>query len=213
MNKPKRGAYSLKRLLSGLMIILLSYSLISAGESKNRATQNLKSSMTLEELKAETNPTPLAIRPLFNLNLFFLYPQSPYDFNLKSQYNINLKKSESSLIPSLAKISRLNDLEKSFYTGSLVTLIVLNAADWVSTISALKHEGLQEANPLMKPFSKNAWLLMAVKAGVSIYNYHFLKNLYRKNKKLAWIISLTANMAMTYIVVNNFRMIHQASSR
>ncbi len=213
MKKPKRGAYPLKIFLAGFMVILLFCSFVSAEEDESKEAQSFKSNINLRELRAELHPTPLEIKCLANLNLSPLYPPSSYYFNLKNQYDVNLKKAVSRMNSSLVKTSRLNDLEKSFYTVSLATLTVLNTADCVSTISALKYPGLQEANPIMKPFSKNAWLLTAVKAGIAVYNYHCLKNLYKKNKKLAWIISLAANMVMTYVVVNNLRMIQEAQSK
>jgi len=205
LKKQKSGAYSMKRLLSVSVVILLSCFFLRAEGSSTKANPGPKSNIKSEETTVEAHLTPLQTKSSLNLNLSLLYPNNPYDFNLK--------KVEPRFIKPLVKISRLNDMEKSFYTASLVTLTVLNAADCFSTISALKYPGLQEANPIMKPFTKNAWLLTAVKAGIAVYNYHCLKNLHKKNKKLAWVISLAANMAMTYIVVNNFRMIQQARSK
>jgi hypothetical protein len=94
-----------------------------------------------------------------------------------------------------------------------LTLTALNIADVVTTTQALKHDGLTEGNPVMKPFAKNVYLFTAVKLGISALNYHLLKKLHKKNKTLAWVLSMTANLVMSYVVANNVRMIQGARAR
>jgi len=89
-----------------------------------------------------------------------------------------------------------------------VTLTALNIADALTTLQALKYDGLTEGNPVMKPFVNNVYLFTAVKLGVTTLNYYLLKKLHKKNKTLAWVLSMTANLVMSYVVANNIRMIN-----
>ena len=107
----------------------------------------------------------------------------------------------------------LSRLENSLYTSSLVSLAALNVADYFSTVTALKYDGVEEANPLMKPFTKNNMIFAAVKLGLTAHNLYFMKKLHKKNKGLAWVVSLVANFAMTYVVAHNMRMIDQVRAR
>jgi hypothetical protein len=102
---------------------------------------------------------------------------------------------------------KVSNFQNSLYTSSLVTLTALNVADYFSTVQALKHKELEEANPAMKPIAKNIYLFTAVKLGVAALDIYILKNLYKKNKPLAWILSVAANFAMSYVVANNIKMI------
>ena len=96
------------------------------------------------------------------------------------------------------------------YTSSLITLTCLNIADYYTTVRALKYENLKETNPLMRPFAKNTFLYTTVKLGLTAYNYYFLKSLYKKDKTLAWAVSLVANFALSYVVANNISKIQEA---
>jgi hypothetical protein len=107
-------------------------------------------------------------------------------------------------IQVLPKISKF---QNSLYTTSLITLTALNVADYFSTVQALKHKELEEANPAMKPIAKNIYLFTAVKLGVAALDIYILKKLYTKNKPLAWILSVAANFAMSYVVASNIKMI------
>jgi hypothetical protein len=104
---------------------------------------------------------------------------------------------------------QISKFQNSLYTSSLITLTALNVADYITTIQALKHEELEEANPAMKPIAKNIYLFAAVKLGVAALDIYILKKLYNKNKPLAWVLSVAANFAMSYIVANNVRMINR----
>lgn len=102
---------------------------------------------------------------------------------------------------------KISKFQNSLYTSSLIALTVLNVADYLTTVQALKHKGLEEANPAMKPITKKIYLFTAVKLGVAALDVYILKNLYKKNKPLAWILSVGANFAMSYVVANNVKMI------
>jgi len=101
-------------------------------------------------------------------------------------------------------------IENSLFTTSLVTLVALNAGDFFSTNTALKYKDLKEANPLLSPLTKNTFVFAAVKFGVTAIDYYLLKKLYKKNKKLAWAVSIALNIGMSYVVINNIRWIKYA---
>ena len=100
-----------------------------------------------------------------------------------------------------------NPLGGSLYTASLLTLTALNIADYVSTVRALQLPGLEEGNPIMRPFTKNMVVFGVVKLGVAALDFYLLKNIYKKNKTLGWVLSIVGNIAMSYVVSNNLRKI------
>ena len=102
---------------------------------------------------------------------------------------------------------RSNPLGGSLYTASLLTLTALNIADYVSTVRALQLPGLEEGNPIMRPFTKNMVVFGVVKLGVAALDFYLLKNIYKKNKTLGWVLSIVGNIAMSYVVSNNLRKI------
>lgn len=103
-----------------------------------------------------------------------------------------------------------NPIESSLFTTSLVTLVALNAGDFYTTNKALKYKGLKEANPLLSPLTKNTLAFATVKFGITAINYHLLKKLHKKNKKLAWVVSIASNFVMGYIIINNTRLMNNA---
>ncbi|MGD9345160.1 MAG: DUF5658 family protein [Candidatus Aminicenantes bacterium] len=113
----------------------------------------------------------------------------------------------SPLSPQTTRAPRKTKLQNSLYTTSLITLTALNIADYFTTVQALKHKELEEGNPVMKPIVKNIYVFTAVKLGIAALDIYFLKNLYKKNKPLAWVLSAAANFAMSYVVANNVKMI------
>lgn len=208
----ERCLFSLKTLIFALIFTLLSCLLLAAEE---RASQNElapKDQIKAQDYTPEEYLIPLETKSFINTELFQLIEEKA---SLKNKLDFNLIKFEpvpySS--PHLEKMIKLNQIENSLYTTSLITLTALNVADYFSTLKALKYEGLKEANPLMRPFTKSTFLFTAVKLGLTAYNLHYMKNLHQKNKRLAWAVSLIANFALTYIVVNNFSMIHEAQRR
>lgn len=107
-------------------------------------------------------------------------------------------------------VKKPNHSPSLLYTSSLITLTCLNIADYYTTVKALKYENLEETNLLMRPFAKNTLLYTTVKLGLTAYNYYFLKSLYKKDKTLAWAVSLVANFALSYVVANNISKIQEA---
>jgi len=108
---------------------------------------------------------------------------------------------------------RTSSMGDKLFTASLVSLVVLNVADYFSTLDALKHPGLGEGNPLMKPFVKSPLVFAAVKAGISTLSFLSMKSIYKKNRPLAWVLSTAANFAMSYVVSNNLRLIDKIKGR
>jgi len=108
---------------------------------------------------------------------------------------------------------KLEKIENSFFTASLVSLLVLNVADYISTKKALKYEGISEGNPFLKPIAKNDLAFFAVKAGLTVGNHFLMKKLYKTNKPLAWVISIAGNFFMSYVVANNFNLIQNMNGR
>lgn len=105
---------------------------------------------------------------------------------------------------------RSHKWENTLFDATLVAHAALNIADYFSTREALKYPGLQEGNPLLKPFVKNDFAFAALKIGLTTGNHFLLKSLYKKNKTLGWIVSLTSNFLLSYVVVHNFERIEQA---
>jgi len=105
-------------------------------------------------------------------------------------------------------------LESALFTSSLVAMAALNVADYLSTRQALKFPGLQEGNPLMKPFMKSPTLFAAVKAGTTALSLWGMNKMFRKgNKTTAWVLTMASNFILSYVVSNNMRLIQKASLR
>jgi len=105
-------------------------------------------------------------------------------------------------------------LESALFTSSLVTMTALNVADYLSTRQALKFPGLQEGNPLMKPFVKNPALFAAIKAGTTALSVWGLNKMFRKgNRTTAWVMTMASNFILSYVVSNNMRLIQKARLR
>ncbi|MFC2166748.1 DUF5658 family protein [Acidobacteriota bacterium] len=95
------------------------------------------------------------------------------------------------------------------YSTSLIINMGLNIADYLSTKEAIKHDGLVEGNPLAALYVKRPVVFTAVKIGWTIGNYFLMKKLYKKNKKLAWVVGTISNLVLSYVVANNISLISQ----
>jgi hypothetical protein len=96
------------------------------------------------------------------------------------------------------------------FDATILSLVALNVADYLSTRECLKYPGLSEGNPLMKPFVKDAGLFAAVKGGLTVLSAIGTKAVYKRSKPLGWIVSLASNAALAYAVSNNYRLLRQA---
>lgn len=157
-----------------------------------------------DNLELETFAFRLAPQPVFTLTNKTLYAPNPYFSSLQKNEEITPQ-----ILTGAPKSKRM---ESSLFAASLLTLTALNIADYVSTVKALQLPGLKEGNPIMRPFTKNILLFSAVKIGLTALDFYLLKNIYKKNKTLGWVLSIAGNFAMSYIVSNNIRKI-QAVTR
>ncbi|HEX2695584.1 MAG TPA: DUF5658 family protein [Acidobacteriota bacterium] len=108
---------------------------------------------------------------------------------------------------------RGEELENALFTTSLVAMTALNVADYISTRQALKYPGLSESNPLMKPFVKNAVLFAAVKAGTTVLSVWGMKSLFKRDKRMAWVLTTASNFLLSYIVANNMKLVSRMRPR
>ena len=102
---------------------------------------------------------------------------------------------------------------KALFEANLILMVGLNVADYFSTREALKHPGLTETNPLMKPFVKNPAVFAAVKFGTTALSYWSMKVIFKRNKTVAWIMTTASNALLSYVVANNVRLIQGAHAR
>lgn len=99
---------------------------------------------------------------------------------------------------------------KALFDANLVLMVGLNVADYFSTKEALKYPGLEETNPLMKPFVKSPAAFAAIKAGTTALSYWSMKSLFKKNRTMAWIMTTASNAVLSYVVLNNMRLVRNA---
>lgn len=158
----------------------------------------------------DTSPVPLESESKISQESFKL--MNTEIRGLKKRLNFDPKRINISPDPSrrLNKFFKMRRIENSLYTTSLITLAILNVADYVTTVKGLKYESLQEGNPLMKPFIKNPYLFATVKVGITALNFYLMKKLHKKNKTQAWIVSTISNVVIFYLVANNIKMIRRA---
>jgi len=155
---------------------------------------------------------PITIRPPSYFSLSQIIEETSSSFEIQP---FRLKDANNDLNTDiqLPRSFKPNRFERTAFTTSLVALTALNLADAVTTVQALRYDGLTEGNPVMKPFVNNVYLFTAVKLGVTAFNYYLLKKLHKKNKTVAWVLSMTANLVMSYVVANNIQMIQDARAR
>lgn len=167
----------------------------------------------IEVFKLDPLSFRLALSPQNNINVFSLFPTTD-NRNALNQKSPSQQIEDKNLLPILEgqpkKNGRLGD---SLFTASLFTFTALNIADYVSTVKALKHPDLEESNPLMRPFTKSMLLFGAVKLGISALDFYLLKNIYKKSKPLGWVLSIAANLAVSYVVSHNIHKIQAVSGR
>lgn len=112
------------------------------------------------------------------------------------------------VLPSI----KASDLGDSLYNASLISFVALNAADYFSTLEALNSPGVEEKNPMLKSVVKDPYAFAAVKIGFTALACYSLKTLYKKSRPLAWALSIAANLACSYIVSNNYRIINRCKT-
>jgi hypothetical protein len=200
-----------KIFVTTLAIGLILYSAVP-GFSANWKSENEPDPKQTDAIKFESlvfRLAPLEQKGENNYLLFTIANNYPSVQNL----HFSTKKNMGEISPQILKktLTKSNQLGNSLYTASLLTLTALNIADYVSTLKALQLPGLEEGNPIMIPFTKNILLFSAVKLGIIALDFYLLKNIYKKNKTLGWVISIAGNIAMSYVVSNNIRKIQSVT--
>lgn len=154
------------------------------------------------------------LQPKYSTNFELSRPVSKESKSYEFRYNFSIKKPDTALdvYNRLNKRIKSERLQSSFFKTTLITSAILGAADFVTTVKALKYGSLQEANPLAKPIVKNPYVFALAKLGITALNYQLMKVLYKKDKKLAWVMSVVSNLALSYVVINNIRMIQKAQA-
>ena len=199
-----RAKSQIMKTIAAAAIILMSCTLVKAASPNDAAkadpASNLSSGGWAYFLPADS----MAPMPARKITLSFEWAPAPVESPPKAA----LKKQDIAY-PTVYAGPRTSPtgLENAVFNVNLAYLAALNVADYFTTREALKHEELAEANPIMRPFVGNDFAFAAVKVGLTAGSYLLLKGLYKKNKPLAWAASLVANLALSYVVVNNLRMI------
>ena len=204
--KKKQTLHSSFWIIPATICVVLIFSISGLATESARNPAEAKKASEEDKLEFSLDLTPIASQTFGQLDLSRL-PMSESQSSEAQPFALK----EVEPVPSQDRIiqasPRVSKFQNSLYTSSLVTLTALNVADYFSTVQALKHKELEEANPAMKPIAKNIYLLTAVKLGVAALDIYILKSLYKKNKPLAWLLSVAANVAMSYVVANNIKMI------
>lgn len=201
MSKGKKKELEMKKIVA-TVVILAGSCLFSFGEPSAAEP----SSVILTALPV------MAISPLMSLDLYPtpLIGRTDRDY---SAMDLNPQAAVlGSASPSFRPTFRTPRAGKAFYDATLISMIALNVADYLSTKECLKYPGLEEGNPFMKPFVKNAGTFAAAKIAMTAFSYWNLKSLYKKSKPLGWAASILANAALSYAVSNNYRLLSRAKA-
>jgi hypothetical protein len=113
-------------------------------------------------------------------------------------------------VPTIPRLAPSPNFGKGFFDANLVLMVGLNIADYVTTRQALKYAGLEESNPLVKPFVKSPAAFAAVKIGTTALAYWSFKSLFKHNRTVAWIMTTATNALLSVVVANNLNHIHRA---
>jgi hypothetical protein len=165
-------------------------------------------------LGAEPGNSVLVAAPLRPVPAFTLTAPSTFAieapafeaFSVPSASNFQFPRPFPSLVPS-------PNTGKALFDANLALMIGLNIADYLSTKEALKYPGLEETNPLMKPFVKSPVAFAAIKAGTTALSYWSMKSVFKKNRTMAWIMTTASNVVISCVVFNNMRLVHKARTR
>lgn len=98
----------------------------------------------------------------------------------------------------------------TFLITSLSSAAILQAADYFTSLNALKYSSLEEGNPLLKNVAGDPLLFGVVKLCATGLQVVILKKLHDGNKTLAWIVGTAMNVALSFVVANNLHQIQKA---
>ncbi|NIM89696.1 MAG: hypothetical protein GTO17_01970 [Candidatus Aminicenantes bacterium] len=180
---------------------------LRADESESKENLVVKEEAQVKGKAIELNSSPPEKKSSISLKSFQLTEKGIKPYKIK----LDFSPQQIDINPGSHRfVKKPKESSSILYTSSLITLTCLNIADYCTTVKALKYKSLDETNPLMKPFTKSTLLYTTVKLGLTAYNYYFLNKLYKKDKTLAWAVSLVANFALSYVVANNLKNIQEA---
>lgn len=83
------------------------------------------------------------------------------------------------------------------------TFATLQIADAITTIKALKHPGVRETNPFVKPFANNVPAMVLLKSASTAVTVVAVEKLWRKNRVAAVATMIGINAAYGVIVSRN----------
>jgi hypothetical protein len=87
----------------------------------------------------------------------------------------------------------------------LAAQAAIHSADMITTVSALRHGNVREANPLLRPFAARPVALVAVSSGINVLQMYTVAKLHRRHPKIARAWSLILMGVEAYAVSNNLR--------
>jgi hypothetical protein len=195
-------------LFSSILVLWLAF----PGSAAHRKPESETALKQADTFKTESSAFSLALSKQISGNSFSVFKIT--NNNRYAQNEIALSQLKREKIPPPIRKGmpkKSGRLENSLFTASLLTLTTLNIADYVSTVRALHLPGLEEGNPVMRPFTKNMLVFSVVKLGISALDFYLLERLHKKNRALGWIFSIAGNIAMSYIVSNNIHKIRSVA--
>jgi len=222
-----KGKNNIIKKIMNVILVLFSisfFALFAIGEESGTNKENLlnreitksakvKTSLIAEEKKSNENLTPFYLVKSKTKNNKLNLDLSKKNNSLYSASHPNKDNVTNNLNKHLKREFKTQKMEQAFFTTTLVTLAALNIADYLTTNEALKYPGLAEGNPIMKPFVKNSYVFVAVKIGATALTSIYLNKLHKKNKEVAWVISLLSNFALSYVVASNIQSINKVKGR
>ena len=94
--------------------------------------------------------------------------------------------------------------DEDLFAGFQLSYVALDYVDVSLTLYGIEL-GLTEMNPLAKWYIKNPPLTFAVHVVLDLAIIKGTDYLFRKNKKLAWVVIIGLNLVKAYIVYRNLR--------
>jgi len=210
----KKKQINIKKIFTILMILAIWACMPLKAEDNNDGKVVIPKNEVVSTVVIDQIITPLE-KPSIEASKFYELPKKDRTYNFSfDPLHINPQKTKyPQTYETIQNYKKTQVFEKSLFEVSLAANLALNVADYFSTKEALKYEGLKEGNPFMKPFVKDDMTFAAVKIGLTVSNYFLVKNIYKRNKTLGWIVSIVSNLALSYVVSSNMAHIHEARNR
>ncbi|MCJ7582212.1 MAG: DUF5658 family protein [Candidatus Aminicenantes bacterium] len=207
------GLSFLKTIIMGvLMVAFVAHAPMTASEKTESNNEVFSAKISFETVIIDSGFTPPAPRTAI-ASMEFSLKETEITSNARSLTLSPKKLSLQSYSISPQDISFTpRQKGNAGFTAALASTVLLHAADYFTTVNALKFSTLEEGNPFMKKIASNNLLFGAIKLGVAGLQVTLLKGLYKKNKTLAWIVGTAMNAALSGVVANNLSKIRRAKS-